>query len=230
MPLYTPWVPAAGVQPNNLFQFRVYCTYRGQTAINTFYYACLATGETGVTLTMVNNYLNSIVSGPYRAWLTNGATFYGNSIKAAMALGPPQLWTQPVYSSAGSGVGTGGTAPMPTQDCGLNSWETETAGPSGRGRTYWPFPDTSAMDAATGLFDAGGLAQIADMANTVSGALSGFFLTTSYTGTGNTTLSPVLYAYGGQAYKYILSLTVRSGVATQRKRGTNFGRTNAPPF
>lgn len=222
----TPYVP--GFPSGSLLQLRTYITYRSQLAINTFYHWVPAGPSTGVYGDLAASW-GAVMSAVYSAFCTSGATYYGCSVKAFLSYTTHAIWTQPVYSANGQGLCSGGTTPAPTQACGLSSVSTAVAGPSGRGRTYWPFPDQSQIATSTGLFNVAGLAAIQALNDTWTGRLASYLVTLAVTG-GSLTVAPALHKYGSNVYYPITSSTVRAGVATQRKRGTNFGRTNGLPF
>lgn len=215
---------------NDRVQARIYCTYRDQLAVNTLYYT-VTTAPTNILANAATlaKMISGIISPVIRTILTTGATFYGVGCRTSTT-GGPLTWSNPGYSNELAGVGAAGTDPMPTQCCFLIAWYTNFPGKKGRGRTYIPFPDNSDIVPGTGLITAGMKTTVQDLANLLGGA------------------SPVTFNYGLDASYYFTAklqvhnyntlnfydvdraAIVRTGVATQRRRGTTFGRLNAPPF
>lgn len=226
----TPTLFSGTIALGNLLQVRTYCTFRSQVAINTFYYEVFTLTEPGVDLAAVAAFFGARFFAAYQPWLTNGATFAGTGVKALVTLVPKVAFSQPAYDITASGAGTGGTSPLPTQDAGISSIGTSVAGPSGRGRTYWPFPDHSKIDNTTGLFSAAAIVLLSALQDAQVDQANSYFMVHSFAGPGSTTFVPVLYAYGATQFRYVSTSVVRSGIATQRRRGTNFGRTNSLPF
>lgn len=212
-------------------QLRVYCTYRSQLSINTLYYL-ITTAPTSVSATVSTCAANfSAVLAPlYKAVMTNGATYYGCGVKSNPADGL-NTWSNPGFSAEGQGVGTAGTDPMPTQCCGLIGWYTVFPGKPGRGRTYIPFPDNSDIVAGTGLFTGGQQAAYLLIANALGGAAPVTYPSTTLDAGLGFAAQLTVHKYNTVNFHDVNSAgIVRQGVATQRRRGTNFGRTNNPPF
>lgn len=216
-------------------QLRTYATFRGQTAINTYYYLYTAVGTGSGAATWTASTLarlfQAAVAVPIQGLITNGATQYGCGVKVLSApfITPfPETWSTPAYNGVGSAVGTAGTVPLPTQVCALVSFSTLQPGKQGRGRVYLPFLDDSQMVSATGLL----LAATATLITTyMSGTIGGGNSITLNDGTGNTaTFKQQIHRYGGPNYYAVTGFSVAKGLATQRRRGTTFGRLNTPPF
>jgi len=216
-------------------QFRLYSTYRGQTAVNTFYYlvsAIFGGSASWSQTTLALAYATATGVGPLmRAAMTTGATYYGLQAKDLLtpAVGvAPEIWSNGGNSTVGTGVGSAGTTPLGTQDCGLAYSTTAQPGKTGRGRVYLPFLDESQIVAATGLTTAG----YKTAANAVLTAI-GYGTATTIAITDGISIMNIqcyLHRYGQPNYYAILAANVRNGVATQRRRGTTFGRLNSPPF
>lgn len=215
-------------------QLRVYAQSLGQISINTFYYQAVTVpiGAVGWTPAILAGIFAALgIPAQYQAIMSNNATYYGLGVKllqtpAAGAL--PEVWSNPAYSAVGQGGATGGANSVPLQACGLFSFGTNQPGKAGRGRLYLPFLSTTMITAATGLVTA---AYNVNVANTM--ALMGVGTNGTINITDGITVATVqhcLHRYGSAFYYYSISGNTHQGVATQRRRGNTFGRTNSAPF
>lgn len=140
-------------------------------------------------------------------------------------------YTEPsiTYIAQDGTPGTGIGDPLPTQSCGLVSYQYNLSGKQGRGRNYLPFP-TEDDNAADGLPTAGYMTD----ADTFASAWNPVSLVVTGSGVGppTATITGCLYnPYGAIPVKIptVVSRTIRKKWATQRRRGSE-GRPNNSPF
>lgn len=127
-----------------------------------------------------------------------------------------------VTSVEGAGVGTSGDEVLPPQNTGLISLRTNSAGRSGRGRAYIPFPPLVAINA-------GGTTTLAYQANLL--LLSALFtdVTELTVDLVINTFIPVVYQRATGLRKPITSVRIREAFATQRRRSF-VNKADASPF
>jgi hypothetical protein len=232
-------VPYPPVVVGCAVQIRAYCTFAGQLSINTFYYR--VSGVAGAAAwspkDLADAFATSVgVGALYDPLINNNATYYGLQAKfleQPWVAGPPvkpEGWSNPGNSVVGAGVGSGGANAIPLQDCGLISFATATAGKQGRGRVYIPFPASNQLTAGTGLFAAGYVANLEALAVGMGVGTGTSFTIVNITDATAMQLKHHLHRYGGPNYYQSISRVSHIGVATQRRRGNTFGRTNQLPF
>lgn len=151
----------------------------------------------------------------YRSLLNENADYVGTGAQKIRPL-PPAMEAIVGTAPPTAGIVTGDA--VPKQSSGLISLRTALAGRRFRGRVYVPFPgegENSAIAEPEAVY----LSKLQ--------ALAIIFLSNISVTTGSTTetLSPVIFHRDTGTTDRITSAIVRSGWATQRRRGT-FGRPN----
>lgn len=203
--------------PGEIVRARWYCFYDSQIAINQMFYECVNAVGSSATDQVAAARLDLLAASVYPAILPNVANYLGASVQIVAGTLYPL-----VTSNANAVAGADGSAPLPTQNCGIITKNVLAAGKGRKGRLYMPFP-TVAFNAAN---DRPTLAYQANMgtwaATLVTGAIT-------VGGGGNTIdLVPIVYNPADPAKKTnIIGATVKPLWATQRRRG-DYGRTNLP--
>lgn len=203
MALYRPPV-------GTILKANIACWYNGQLGLNVRYFDVTTVGTGGATLEEIADGLEGIFQPVYSPCLTNDALFLGVGVKP-MGIVPDVAG---VPSPALPSPGTGGTAPMPTQICGLIKLTTVLAGRKNRGRMYIPFPDTVFNDVG----DKPTTAYLVALEALAGTLLSGPIPITGSPGTSS--LTPVIYSPITAIAVDITGRDVRQAWATQRRRGT----------
>lgn len=119
------------------------------------------------------------------------------------------------------GIGGRGANLLPTQTCGILSFNTDVRGPAGRGRIYTAFPGDTAANAVTGLPNS----SFIDDLQTVADILAADLLASSEDGLRIATLSPVIFHRGTNTTSYVRRGAGRHYWGTQKRRG-DLGRPN----
>lgn len=202
-------------------QLRVWTQDTDQAAVNTFYFNVFSVTNTPSDQD-VADYFAAQLAAPYAAILANTAFFQGVQVRIDNRLPlPVQADATPTFPVAG----TAGAIPMSRQSCGLATWRTDTAGPRGRGRTYWPFPataDTQATDQPTG----GYITRVGDITAVFAG-IAGFVVITA--GANTISLQHQLYSRKYHLMEPLVGGSIATKWATLRKRGS-YGRQNSSPI
>lgn len=206
------------------YRHRTYCYLGDQVAISTRYFKVGAITGGPVSENAFITSLDTSLSALYIPLLTNGALYIGSNIQSLLG-GPP--YEQPTGTNANQANGTGGTRPMPGQVCGIYSTTSELTGPGFRGRSYVPFPDTTAgSTAAPSIPIPTYQALLSALAINVIGSLN------VTGGGGTTTIQWELceFSPGGAVFATVplTDFIVRPRWATQKRRG-DYGRTNPQP-
>lgn len=198
-----------------------------QAAVNTIYYIVAAVGSPAASDLDVATQIDATIAPHYKALLSGVAEYRGVQAQILNTLYPYKAF----YSAAGvntnAGAGTGAATLLPSQTCGLISFQTARAGRAFRGRFYAAFP-SQGMDSGGGSPTAGYITNL-----------------TTLTGDVDTGLSIVQGGRTATLVRVILHKKDKSGVvpdpspviaasvselwATQRRRG-NFGRHNDSPL
>jgi len=201
----------------DLVRVKVGCYMGNQAAINTGHFRVDALTGAFDTVLLAEEF-DDAMEDDYKPLMTNTASYYGVGVQI---ISPGPL-TSIDLATANTGVGTAGTAPLPTQTCGLIACRALHAGRKFRGRLYVPFPDQADMDATTYTPDAGYI-------TTLAGLVSNWYTQQIFTeGANIITLSPVIYHRTTNTYDYVEEGFPRRKWATQRRRG-NYGQPNAYP-
>ena len=113
-----------------------------QVALNVLHYLCGIDSGTSADDTDFARQFSAAIEANWKSALNNTATFKGVMVQV---INPPPI-TRRIADVADAGVGTGGATPQPPQVSGIIRWATNTAGRTGRGRIYVPFPSTTFID------------------------------------------------------------------------------------
>lgn len=195
---------------------RVACYVNNQVGLNTFYFV-LANAVGTNTLENFAGALDSIIAASYKPVLANTASYYGSSVQRIFPAP-----TQPVFTVANTGVGTGGADLSPMQASALITRFTAVAGRTGRGRVYIPFLPTAAYTAVGGL--QGSFVTLINVIGTA--LLAPNTITTSFADTIDTNPQIVRQHV---TWTTVTSYLTRTKIATQKRRG-QYGRANSLPW
>jgi len=208
----------------DIWMYRAYCQQGPQVSVNTHFFKVITNGG-GFDAQEAIDSITAAARPLYRALIPGGATFLGGE-GTNLTIVPTPFKNQ--SSQPGAGLATG--ISLPTQVCGIYTKHTEVAGPSGRGRTYVPFPSDDALGAVAG----------SDIP-TAAYQLKVFNLSGNFSGT-VAYLTATLIAFQVQWGLYrepptpappvftpIISTVAHRLWATQKRRG-DYGRPNVSPF
>lgn len=195
------------------------CYAANQVGLNVTNWVCQS--EVGsVTLQEIAEWFDSEAEAEYKALLSGVASYYG--VKTQRFYPAPK--TIGFVAADNIGVGTAGTALLPTQTCGIITTQTPFAGSGFRGRLYIPFPDEADNDNATSLPTAGYKARLAALAAVIC------VPTTVTVGINSCVLLPYVRHSGSHTGEVIDNYAARQKWATQKSRGS-YGQPNTyPPF
>lgn len=195
------------------------CSAGFQTGQNTLHYAVSGVTGGGLTLQQIAIQLSLVFAPLYKALMPSGANFRG---VGATNLAAPR--SQQFFDVTGFGPGTFGTTLVPTQVRGVIAYYSTLAGPKNRGRSYIPFPPTTAV-ATDGSPLPSYLAALTNLRTAIAG------ISTLTVGGATTTLFLVIahkpHTPGNWAT--VVATYGRSKWGTQRRSGM-YGRQNVPPF
>jgi len=202
----------------------------GQASVNNLWYVVAAVGSPGATDEDAAVTLDALVFAQYQGMMTQLAEYRGVQAQIYDGVTPPyRALYSPAFTNANAGFGTAGATPLPTQTCGLISFETPKPRQANRGRFYMPFPD-AANESGGGSPDSIYVAQLVAMAGFV-----GVGLAVSRGGR-TATLARVLKHgkdklgnYPSPVFDAVTGATSQNVWATQRRRGA-FGRQNKSPI
>lgn len=204
---------------NDIYKVRFvsYWATGQQAGVNVRHYLCTAKAGTGATEAQIAAGLDVSAAPLYKALLSASVQYRGVGIQ--------KIWPLPIlvetFTVVNAGAGTVAGDMLPPQSSGLITLLTNQAGRHFRGRLYVAFPGEA--DQADGSFIAGYTTRLGSLAT---------MLVTPYTAGigGNTNVfQPVVYNRVAHTTTNLITTTIHSNVATQRRRGT-FGRTNTSPF
>lgn len=156
----------------------------------------------------------------YKGILANTATYRGVTAQ----IFSPNIPFVAQIANFHTGVGTGGTTPLPTQVRGIITKRTVNAGRAFRGRLYAPFPPTI-FSTSAGIPTAAYQTALSNMI-AVYAPTGGIVLATSG---GNATLFPILYNRKLKTTAFVTHYDFPLLFATQRRSGS-YGRPNVAPF
>lgn len=206
----------------DIIRVRLTASINGQTAVWGTDQKVSAVAGAGITLPALANKIG-----------TASDTFVPASLANTVLVGSPivelvdpltGVVTQSALGTSSHPFGSGGATCAPTQAAAVVQKLTGLAGPSNRGRMFWPFLPTAFISTA-GRINSTGRTDVKTAADTM-------FLTATYTvGADSVTLSPILLhrtALGGPAsYEDLTGFFVSTKLGTQKRRG-DYGRTNPP--
>lgn len=202
------------------YRMRFYCTYLTQTSINQCDFRVLSITAGAPLDSDVCSALSGFVGVFYKPCLNQVATYHGADLRL-LSTGPVPL---PVNSTTGSGAGTGGADPLPTQVCGIFTKNSGTTGRANRGRFYVAFPSLADMTAGNEYPTLGYTAKVFNLSGQVTGPRN------LVVPSGTLNIEWGLGKTGASlAFVPTPSATARRLWATQRRRG-DYGRPNPPPF
>ncbi len=124
---------------NHVYKYRSLGFFTNQAAIVSNYFVTTAIVGAPPLQSDVVDALETLFGTKWRALMTNGAAYVGSDLQDVTGAPP---YAVPAGSVLAAGNGTAGTAPMPTQTCGVITKLTDLVGRQYRGRMYVPFPDT----------------------------------------------------------------------------------------
>jgi hypothetical protein len=194
-----------------------------QAAVTTHHFKVTSETALGCTLQEAANEFDSRLAVDYKAILSDQATYRG--VQAYVNQLPLPA---PAVAAFSSGIGTGGAIGNATQVCGITSWLTDFAGPGFRGRSYWPFPATSA-DSVNPTPNPTYLASLATLVTQMTGAIT-------ITGSAGSSTMFLWLRQGKnkagivQPGQFITGNVNQPKWATQKRRGLGYGRANASPI
>jgi len=198
-------------------ELRIFCSEQEQLSVNVRHFQVIARAGVGVTQSIVAAYYAAILPALMKALLPATARYRGLSVRR---LFPGALPTE-CFDDTGNGVGDVAGEALPKQVAGLLSFYSVTAGRSGRGRLYAPFPAEEDND-STMQPTAGYVVRLSELGDALTGV-------DEPGGAGNTVqLQSVLYARDSHITTTFLTWKARDRWATQRRRG-DYGRTNSFP-
>lgn len=227
----------APLQPTNLVLARVWTRTvmaGGQAAVNNLWYVVSSVGSPIATDTDVATTVDTLLFAQYKGLMTSLGEYRG--VQAQIFDGqnkPYRALYSPAFTNANAGFGTAGTSPLPPQTAGLISFQTNKPRQANRGRTYIPWPDSSA-ESGGGSPDPVYLSELGVLATNMSVGLA--VSVAGRTATlvrvikhGKSRPGNVVGDYPTPVIDPVLSVSVSSGWATQRRRGA-FGRLNKSPI
>jgi len=209
---------AQALAVNDIIKAQLWSSDSEQASVNTFHYRVTAVTGIVPSLTDFLTVFDTTAAAPYKALLSNHATYNGAVAQIVFPL--PLRVAEKTSVSAGAGGGAG--AGLPRQACGLISWTTPLAGPGGRGRTYIPFlsdADTELNGQASAAYKA--------LAGTFATAIS--VMTNVPGGAGSATVELGIRHGTTASFTAFTGGSVSGQFATQKRRGS-FGRPNSSPF
>lgn len=207
------------ISVDDYLEARVCCSYQEQAAFNVLHFQCTAINDDGTPVTTLEfaQFLSALFTGVYRDAIVSNAYYEGVGVRLDVA-GDPE------YGSLGNrGAGVGGTAPQSRSVCGVITKLTDTAGRAGKGRIYIPFPDSTAVDAATGKPTSSYMSLLDDIAALYVGEFEH-----SLGGSRTITVQSVLKHRTAAGYVVVNNYQSRARWGSQRSRG-DYGKPNPVP-
>lgn len=192
---------------DTVIEAQFWCLFGAQASVNRLRWAITSAVGTGVTYSDVLTEWASAFPLLFRALMSVQATYRGVGL---WEVNNP-LKPAPAYDDADHGVGSVAGDVLPSQVCGLLSFEALFVGPSQRGRMFLPFP-SEGSNGSGGSPSAG---YVADM-----DAL-GVICTTPVVvtnGGSSINLDPVIYHKSSNTSTRITGHIARGAWATQRRR------------
>lgn len=192
----------------------------GQAGINVTHWVVAALGTGGVSQSDIAIAFDALLAPLYKAAMHAVASWYGVKVQRVRPL--PVLAAD--VASNHVGIGTFGPDPMPSQASGIITLQTGTAGRSGRGRQYIPFPASLAVDVPAEKPSNNYVLAL----NGIKTALTNDQVVTS--GVSTTTLTPVIFHRATGATTVVAGGRSNFKWATQKRRGDYTHPDVYPPF
>jgi len=202
----------------DLLRCRAWCSDTGQASVNTFYYNVDSVIGSSISDLEFAAIFSSAVAPRYKNLIVNGVIFNGVQVQVIQP-GPLQIAAD---YTGDTGVGTAGAPGLPRQATGLIDWQTQTAGPGYRGRTFVPFPDVT-HNTNEGVPTASYSTLINALANSV------FTMTLAQVGADGVNCTLVIFSRVHNARTPVTAFFGRGVWATIKKRGS-LGRPNLSPI
>ena len=205
---------------------RVWCSDNEQASVQTFWYHVAAVGALPATDQDFADQFEPFIAVRFKGILHSLANYRGVQVQVFASLPNGRALNSVVFNNADAGGGTAGSGALPRQTCGLASFQTAFPGPSGRGRTYYPFP-AIADDIGDGSPTAGYISRIGSLT-------ADFAVGIAVVGGARTaTLVRIIRHRGTDRTPWVpgspvAAQSVSNKWATQRRRGS-FGRANVSP-
>lgn len=197
-----------------------------QAAVNTVNYVVAAVGATPATDQDVANQMDFLLAPLYRPLVSALATYRGCQAQILKSTPPYPAKSAIVFSNTHAGVGTGSADLLPTQTCGVGSFQTNLAGAKNRGRLYIAFPSVGDQT-GSGVPTSGYVASALTLIQTLAAGIA-------VVGTGTATMVRVILHGKDKSGVVDAPTPVQHSTmdviwGTQRRRGA-FGRQNISPI
>jgi hypothetical protein len=193
----------------DIIEARIVCVLLEQRSFNVLHVRRVTTVGGDVSLQAVANTIDLNLANAVKALLVDDATYEGIDVAKIRPL------PRTIRAAAGAGAGAGGVVgePLPRQVAGLISYFSDLAGRSQRGRTYVPFPGEPDNVTGTGPTNS----YLTRLGTLGSLLITDFGVTEG--GASNTFRWVIFHRPAGN-FTDIIGRRIRSGWATQRRRGT----------
>lgn len=209
---------ATTLTPGDILRASIWSTDAEQAAVNVLHYKVQSVGGVPATDADFATALDQTIATLYKAIINNNAFYRG--VEAQIIWPPPTRVA--VSATGGAGAGGSGVTSLPRQSAALTQWKTAIAGRHGRGRSYWPFPSSTA-NTLDGVITPATLVAI----QALNVALLNFGLFTIALRTA--TVALIVYDRVAHTGQNVTQSVTTNKWATQRRRGT-YGRANASPI
>lgn len=210
--------PAAG----QFLKVRATASIGGQTAVWGSDFRISSIGGAGLTLEDMADFVGTIFDGELPPTLANTVAVGRPILELIAPLTGVVL--QSFLGVSSFPVGTGGATCAPKQVAAIVQKVSGLAGPSNRGRMYWPFLSTTFLNTDGTISGAGRTA-------ITTAAINCFFTLTPTVGADSVNLEPVITTRQpvGVPVEYIeiIGLVTSTKLGTQKKRG-DYGKPNPP--
>lgn len=206
--------------PLDIVQVRQATKNDTQYALNVMKFLVLSTAGPGaVTVGDVATWFDNNLSGALKAIISNAATYWGYG--ARLLNRPLEL---ELYADGSKAIGTAGAGLLPTQSAPLVSFRTLTAGPTGRGRAFLPFPPPASIDATSALTVA-----FKNLVQAWVTGLVGPINVTDVLGTSSAIIRLIVTNTARTHLSQVITGLVRNFMASQRRR-EELHRADVDPF
>jgi hypothetical protein len=199
---------------NDKWRVVLFSSTPSQAGLNVLHFRTVSETAPGVLQSDVATFLGSVMPTPYKPLLSSSATYRGLSVQKL--IGAPLFI--PAIDKTLTGVGGGAADLLPTQTCGLITWQSLIVGRANRGRSYLPFPGKTADD-TDGTPTPAYLTLLGTWAAL---AIAPFIVPF---GADTCTLQLCVVHRNGTLGPDLLQARINDKWGTQRRRGT-YGRTN----
>lgn len=207
----------------DVLKVTVVCVGGPQVSLTSFYFKVDSHTGASVTDQFAANAFDTNFNVGWKAIISNDSTYQGFLVQKIFPL--PIFRRRTGYSN--TGIGNGGVGTLPTQTSGLARIQSDTAGRTGRGRVYLPFPSKAVSSSSIPPVPLN-LVYVSP-ANAVVGGI----VATQVLGIApdTATLKPIIWHRKTQTFTDlpINAATVIDTWATTRRRGA-LGRANTIPF